>query len=390
MPLRAMQQCQGSRVNQQAAPRQHLRPFTPHSGHLGTHRASCGFSSSSSVSAARCPASTSTPRNTRRTPPARAMCVPMAAAPNSEADRKMIVSITGATGLVGSRLVSKLASQGHQVRVLTRDVQAAKGKLPFPGLRFFSQAQWAAAIAGSTGVVNLAGEPIATRWTPDHKAAIKASRVKATQAVVAGIEAAPLEQRPRVLVSASAVGFYGNSQSSSFVEESGSGADYLAEICKEWEAAAMMASSQAGVRTVVLRIGIVLAPDGGALAKMMPVFQIFAGGPLGSGRQWMSWIHRDDLVDLIITALSNQAYSGVYNATAPKPVMMSELCSQLGGIMGRPSWLPVPDFALQTLLGEGATVVLEGQKVLPARTQAQGFNFKYNDVGAALKNILRR
>jgi len=299
----------------------------------------------------------------------------------------MTVAITGATGLVGSKLASRLAAQGHKVRVLTRDVNAAKSKLPYPGLEFFPQSKWADAVKGATGVVNLAGEPIATRWTPEHKAQIKASRVRTTQAVVDAIRSAPEGQRPKVLVSASAVGFYGNSQTASFVEDSPAGSDYLAEICKEWEAAAKGAEGVA--RTVVLRIGIVLAPEGGALGKMLPVFQIFAGGPLGSGRQWMSWIHRDDLVQLVIEALRNPAYAGVYNATAPKPVRMSELCSALGGIMGRPSWLPVPDFALQTLLGEGATVVLEGQRVLPQRTQAAGFSYKYSELGDALKNILR-
>lgn len=287
-------------------------------------------------------------------------------------------------------MASCLAARGHKVRIITRDVASAKNKLPYAGLTFFSLEQWADAIQGTDAVVNLAGEPIATRWTPEHKRAIKTSRVKMTKAVVDAILAAPPEKRPKVLVSSSAVGFYGNSQTANFVEDSPAGNDYLAEICKEWEAAAMVADKQGGVRTAILRIGIVLASDGGALGKMLPIFQIFAGGPLGSGRQWMSWIHRDDLVALIMEAIQNPAYKGVFNATAPKPVRMGELCTALGNLMGRPSWLPVPDFALQTLLGEGATVVLEGQCVLPARTQAQGFAFKYSDVSDALKNILRR
>ncbi|KAG2424813.1 hypothetical protein HXX76_014235 [Chlamydomonas incerta] len=299
---------------------------------------------------------------------------------------KLTIAVTGATGLVGSRLVAKLAAAGHKVRVLTRNTGSARAKLTYPGLEFFGPAEWARGVEGAYGVVNLAGEPIATRWTDDLKKAIKSSRVGATTAVVNAIKAAPADKRPKVLVSASAVGYYGISQTATYSEDSPSGNDYLAEVCRAWEAAALEAQS-AGVRVVIARIGIVLAPEGGALGKMLPVFQIFAGGPLGSGKQWMSWIHRDDLVDLITQALTNPAYAGVYNATAPKPVRMSELCSALGNMLGRPSWLPVPEFALMTLLGEGASVVLDGQRVMPTRTQAAGYRFKYADIGDALRNL---
>ncbi|PNW83260.1 hypothetical protein CHLRE_05g233305v5 [Chlamydomonas reinhardtii] len=301
---------------------------------------------------------------------------------------KLTIAVTGATGLVGSRLVAKLAAAGHKVRVLTRNTGAARSKLSYPGLEFFGPADWAKGVEGAYGVVNLAGEPIATRWTDDLKKAIKASRVGATTSVVNAIKAAPADKRPKVLVSASAVGYYGISQTATYSEDSPSGSDYLAEVCRAWEAAALEAQS-VGVRVVIARIGIVLAPEGGALGKMLPVFQIFAGGPLGSGKQWMSWIHRDDLVDLITQSLTNPAFSGVYNATAPKPVRMSELCSALGNMLGRPSWLPVPEFALMTLLGEGASVVLEGQRVMPTRTQAAGYRFKYADIGDALRNLVR-
>lgn len=298
----------------------------------------------------------------------------------------MTIAITGATGLVGSRLAAKLAAAGHKVRVLTRNPSSARSKLTYPGLEFFGPNDWARGVEGATGVVNLAGEPIATRWTEDLKRSIKSSRVNTTTSLVDAIKACPAAKRPKVLVSASAVGYYGVSQTATFSEDSPSGRDYLSEVCRSWESAAQAASA-AGVRVVVLRIGIVLAPEGGALAKMLPVFQIFAGGPLGSGKQWMSWIHRDDLVDLAIEALSNPAYEGVYNATAPKPVRMSELCSALGNILGRPSWLPVPEFALMTLLGEGASVVLDGQRVMPTRTQAAGYKYKYADIGEALRNL---
>ncbi|KAI7841523.1 hypothetical protein COHA_004695 [Chlorella ohadii] len=234
----------------------------------------------------------------------------------------------------------------------------------------------------------LTGEPIATRWTPDIKAEVKRSRVATTRQLAAAINACPAEQRPKVLVNASAVGYYGSSehlQSTTFSESSAPGRDYLAEVCREWEAAA----EEAQTRVVILRTGIVLAKEGGALGRMIPVFSIFAGGPLGSGRQWCSWIHRDDVVGMILEGIRNPAWQGVYNATAPNPVRMGELCSALGSVMGRPSLVPVPDFALRTLLGEGASVVLEGQRVVPTRAQDAGFKFKYTQVTDALRNVLR-
>eukprot|EP00887_Chlorella_sp_A99_P005637 scaffold1.g5637.t1 len=294
------------------------------------------------------------------------------------------VAVSGATGLIGSRLVQQLLSQGYAVRVLTRNPAAARSKLPFAGVEFAAPPQWPAAVRGTVAVINLAGEPIATRWTPEIKAEVKRSRVAVTSALAAAINAVPAGERP-VFISASAVGFYGSSEGATFNEQSASGRDYLAEVCREWEAAA----NKADTRVVILRTGIVLAKEGGALGKMIPVFQIFAGGPLGSGRQWMSWIHRDDVVRLILEAVRNPDWRGVYNATAPNPVRMGEMCSALGSVMGRPSFVPVPDFALKTLLGEGAQVVLEGQRVLPRRAQEAGFRFRYTSVGDALRSILR-
>lgn len=252
----------------------------------------------------------------------------------------------GATGLVGSRLASRLASSGREVRVLTRDVASAKGKLPLPRTRFFGPGEWAAALRGAGGVVNLAGEPIASRWSPALKAEIRRSRLDTTAKLVTEIAATPEPERPPVLVSASAVGFYSSSETQTFTETSAPGSDFLAQLCVDWEAAANKAAD-AGVRVVVVRTGIVLAREGGALGKMLPVFSAFAGGPLGTGRQWCSWIHRDDLVDLYLEALKNPTYKGAYNGTAPAPARMADLCAALGGVLGRPSWLPVPDFALQ-------------------------------------------
>jgi len=192
--------------------------------------------------------------------------------------------------------------------------------------------------------------------------------------------------QPSVFVSATAIGYYGTSEVHSFDESSPSGNDYLAEVCREWEATARQVNQQ-DVRLVLLRIGVVLGKDGGALAKMIPLFMMFAGGPLGTGRQWFSWIHIDDLVNLIYESLINPSYKGVINGTAPNPVRLSELCQQLGRVVGRPSWLPVPEFALKAVLGEGASVVLEGQKVLPVKAKDLGFSYRYPYVEDALKAI---
>jgi hypothetical protein len=312
----------------------------------------------------------------------------VAPAGSSSSKRRPSIAITGATGLVGSRLAARLAALGVDVRVLTtRPVAQAKARLPYAGLSFFSRADWPKAVSGADAVVNLAGTPIATRWSAEIKRDLKASRLGVTNELVAAIAACPADRRPKVLVSASAVGFYGASETASFTEDSPSGGDYLAEICREWEAAALRAE-ESGCRVVLLRTGIVLAREGGVIAKMLPIFELFAGGPLGSGRQLVSWIHRDDLVEMIVQAARDDRFRGAYNATAPSPVTMADLCASVGNAIGRPSWLPVPDFALTTLLGEGAQVVLSGQRVLPRRAVSQGFAFKYGDLDAAVRQVL--
>lgn len=171
-----------------------------------------------------------------------------------------------------------------------------------------------------------------------------------------------------------------------FDETSSSGNDYLSEVCREWEAMAQKVDDT--VRLVLLRSGVVLDKDGGALAKMIPIFSLFAGGPIGSGKQWFSWIHRDDLVSLIIEAVSNPAYKGVINGTAPNPVRLAEMCDRLGRVMGRPSWLPVPEFAVKAIFGEGASVVLDGQRAVPRRAQELGFKYKYPHVSDAIRAIM--
>ncbi|KAK9677791.1 hypothetical protein RND81_11G167400 [Saponaria officinalis] len=304
-------------------------------------------------------------------------------------EKQMVVSVTGATGFIGRRLVQKLHQEKHQVHVLTRSKNNAQLIFPvnkFPGIVLADERDWKDSIRGSNAVVNLAGMPISTRWSPEIKKEIKESRIKVTSKVVEVINGLQADERPNVLVSATAVGYYGTSETRVFDEQSPSGNDYLSEVCREWEASALKVNKD--VRVARIRIGVVLGKEGGALAKMIPLFMMFAGGPIGSGRQWFSWIHLDDIVNLIYEALSNPAYEGVINGTAPNPVRLAEMCEHLGNAMGRPSWLPVPDFALKAVLGEGATVVLEGQKVLPTRAKELGFSFKYPYIKDALKAVL--
>ena len=304
----------------------------------------------------------------------------------------MRLLLLGCSGFVGRDLVPYLLDLGHQITLVSR----RESPLPVPpgaGERLVclrldpsDPASWQQealrqALAAAEGVVNLAGEPIAEkRWTESHQRLLMDSRVRTTEALTAAM--ASLPQPPRVLVQASAVGYYGTSGTAVFREDSPAGSDFLAQVCQRWEAAAAKLPSP--VRLVTLRIGIVLGPDGGALGKMLPVFRLGFGGPVGNGQQWMSWIHRHDLVRLIATALEDPAYSGTYNAVAPQPSRMGDFAAELGRVLGRPSLLPVPGPLLQLLLGDGAQVVLQGQQVLPARLQAQGFPFRYPDLNAAL------
>ncbi|GKV21036.1 hypothetical protein SLEP1_g31069 [Rubroshorea leprosula] len=307
----------------------------------------------------------------------------------TQKENQMIVSVTGATGFIGRRLVQRLHADDHSVRVLTRLRSKAELIFPvkdFPGVIIAEEAEWKDCIQGSNAVVNLAGMPISTRWSAEVKKEIKQSRIRVTSKVVDLINNSPEGARPTVLVSATAVGYYGTSETQVFDESSPSGNDYLAEVCREWEATAVKVNKD--VRLVLIRNGVVLGKEGGALAKMIPVFMMFAGGPLGSGRQWFSWIHLDDIVSLIYEALSNPSYKGVINGTAPNPVRLAEMCEHMGNVLGRPSWLPVPDFALKAVFGEGASVVLEGQRVVPAKAKELGFSFKYSYVKEALKAIL--
>lgn len=304
----------------------------------------------------------------------------------------MKVVVTGATGFVGQQVVKALSDRGDQVVALVRSPAKATKQLASLfrveciGYTPKAAGDWFAALEGADAVINLAGEPLANgRWTAQRKQEIYASRVVGTQQLVQAI--AQCQQRPQVLVSTSAIGYYGTSETETFVETHAAGNDFLAKVCVDWEAAAQ-GVTDLGVRLVILRFGIVLGEQG-ALAKLLLPFQLYLGGPLGSGQQWFSWIHQRDLVRLILTAVDESKMQGVYNATAPEPLTMADFCRVLGEVMQRPSWLPVPAPALQLLLGEGADVVLKGQRVLPERTLATGFQFDYPNAKAALTNLLK-
>ncbi|MEO1181586.1 MAG: TIGR01777 family oxidoreductase [Cyanobacteria bacterium J06636_28] len=305
----------------------------------------------------------------------------------------MKVAVTGATGFVGSRLVQRLHDAGHQIKVFARNPERARKVFPksaydrveIVGYTPQQSGDWQTAISGCDGVINLAGEAISERWTPERKREIMNSRAIGTEKLVEAIGMADV--KPKVMVSASAIGFYGTSETAEFYETSEPiKQDFLSQVCQAWEKAAEKVTAY-GTRLVTVRIGIVLGM-GGAISKMLTPFRLYAGGPIGSGKQWFSWVHRDDLVSLFMQSLTDDNMSGVYNGTAPHPVRMAEMCDALGKVMNRPSWLPVPDFVIETLLGDGAVVVLEGQKVLPERTQSTGFSYAYPKVETALRDIV--
>ena len=302
----------------------------------------------------------------------------------------MKLIITGGTGFIGTPLCQALAEEGHDLVLLTRapsrTVAAAGPRVRLVGWQPGSVGEWATHVDGADGVINLAGESIAgRRWTASQKARLCDSRLQATASVVTAIGRAT--RKPAVLVSASAVGYYGPHGDEPLDEESASGTDFLAGLCRQWEETAHRAE-QFGARVVLLRIGIVLAPGGGALAKMLPPFRLGIGGPIGDGRQWCSWVHRDDVIGLIRHALITHALRGPVNATAPEPVTMRQFAEALGRAVHRPSWLPVPAAALRVLLGEMAEVLLTGQRVLPVAARRSAYAFRHETLEYALAAAL--
>lgn len=278
----------------------------------------------------------------------------------------MNVTILGASGFIGRHLSAALRARGDVVTAASlRDLDTA-----------------VAACAGADAVVNLAGASVAgKRWTPAYKSEMRRSRVDATTALIERLSNVAV--KPSIYVSASAVGYYGTSEGT-FNENSSPGNDFLAHLCLDWEAAAKRAAGL-GARVALVRTGVVLGRDGGALATMLPIFNLGAGGVIGSGRQWMSWIHIDDIVGIYLMALDRG--TGAYNGTAPMPATNAEFTKALSHAIKRPAFAPVPPFALRLLYGEGATVVLDGQRVIPQRTQAEGYTFAFGTLESALANL---
>lgn len=294
----------------------------------------------------------------------------------------MKILVTGGTGFIGRSVCKKLLDSGHHLVVLTRQSSYRSDR---PELSYLSwdASSWQHSIASCDAIINLAGEPIAEkRWSPRQKLLIRESRIQAVRRIYRTL--AVQSRRPSVVINASAVGYYGPRGDSELSEQSEVGTGFLAKTCQDWEQETQKLEPL-NIRVVRLRIGLVLGLGGGALSKMIPPFRLYLGGPLGSGKQWVSWVHRDDVVGLIEWALANDSVRGSINATAPNPVTMKEFCRQLGAVMHRPSWFPVPSFILRVILGEMSELLLTGQRVMPKAALAGGYSFRFAELQSALK-----
>ena len=297
----------------------------------------------------------------------------------------MRLLLLGCTGFVGKELVPALLKEGHELCIISRkNINNLKINIPLDKFNFLKidlskKQNWSNEnllnnLKDSDGIINLIGEPIADKkWTDIQKEEIEKSRINTTKFLMETLKKSRIN--PKVIVNGSAIGFYGTSLTQEFNENSQSGNDFLANLCNKWEEVAN--EKPFFSRLVIFRIGIVLEAEGGALGKMLPVFKIGLGGPIGDGKQWMSWIHRSDLCGLIIKALVDKQFSGVYNAVAPEPVLMKYFSKTLGRCLKRPDLLPVPGTILKLLLGDGAKLVLEGQKVISIKLQEKIYKFKY-------------
>jgi uncharacterized protein (TIGR01777 family) len=304
----------------------------------------------------------------------------------------MRVTLTGATGLIGTTLLARLAAYGAEVTVLSRDPARAEARLGVHaiGWDLLNERAPTEALEGRDAVVHLAGENVAQRWTASAKRAIRESRVIGTRHLVEGLRECGSDGgrgRPKVVVSASAVGYYGAHGEEPLDEEAPAGRDFLAEVCVAWEAQAR-AAQELGVRVVQVRTGVVLDRRGGALAKMLPPFRLGVGGPIAGGRQYVSWIHVDDLAGIVCAALAEERWSGPVNGTAPEPVTNRELSHALGRALHRPALLPVPGMAMRALYGEMAQVVTTGARVLPVKPLVLGYEFRYSHLDEALSAAL--
>ncbi|KPB03680.1 TIGR01777 family oxidoreductase [Bacillus sp. CHD6a] len=301
----------------------------------------------------------------------------------------MKIAIAGGTGLVGQALTDHLIDKGHSIFILTRNTSNKKEKANVTYVEWLKESSTPeTSLDGMDAFVNLAGESINSgRWTEEQKKKIIESRISSTKEInrIIGL----MENKPEVLVNASAVGFYGTSETKTFTEEDTTpGSDFLASTVYAWEKEAVQVKKE-GVRTVFARFGIILDNEEGALPRMMLPYKMFVGGKIGSGEQWMSWVHIKDVVGAISFSLENIAVEGPLNVVAPHPKQMKDFGKTLGKVMGRPHWFPTPSIALKVALGEMSVLVLEGQKVLPVKLEDKGYNFLFSHLDDALSDILQ-
>jgi len=301
----------------------------------------------------------------------------------------MKILITGGTGFIGSHLLHQLTQETHHIILLTRSESRTTtvNKATVQHLHWNPHAvgAWSAELNGCDVVINLIGKNVFEhRWNGKVKQEILNSRIIPTKLLVETI--AQSERKPVLMISASAVGFYGDRNDDIITEKSARGDDFLADVVQQWEAAAYKAE-QYGVRVAIPRIGLVLEKSGGMIGKMLLPFQLFVGGPIGSGKQFLPWIHMDDVVRGILYPIENNNFRGVYNLVSPNPIPMNEFSKIFGSVLHRPSWIPVPDFALKILFGEGAKAILSGQRAVPEKLLVAGFQFTFQELKTALQNI---
>jgi len=299
----------------------------------------------------------------------------------------MKVFMTGGTGFVGTFLAKRLIKDGHAITILTPS--PGKTDIKMDGLSYLIgdpniQGKWQEAVRDHDVIINLAGASIFSRWTDAHKKILRSSRIDTTQHLT---EALPDDSRHITFFSTSAVGYYGFHEDEELIESSPSGDDFLAHLARDWEAEALRAQAK-GARVVITRFGIVLGKNGGALGQMIPLFKYFIGGPLGSGRQWFSWVHMADLAEAFIFLLTRNEIYGAVNLCSPNPVSNADLGRAIGVVLHRPSWIPAPAFIMKLILGEFGDVLLKGQRVIPRRLLDAGFHFQYPDIKEALDNII--
>ena len=299
----------------------------------------------------------------------------------------MKVFMTGGTGFVGTYLTRKLIAEGHKVTILTPSQMGTELKIT--GLTYLDgnptiKGKWQDAVGEHDVIINLAGASIFSRWTPEQKKILRESRIETTRNLVSAL---PADAGRITLFSTSAVGYYGFHEDEELTENMPAGDDFLAKLAYDWEKEALNAQAK-GTLVVITRFGIVLGKNGGALGQMIPLFKFFLGGPLGSGKQWFSWVHMEDLAQAFIFLLKHPEIKGAVNICSPTPVRNTDLGRAIGKVLHRPSFMPAPGFMIKLILGEFGSVLLKGQRVIPRRLLDAGFKFKYPDIEEALKGII--